>query len=602
MKAHALPLLPLLLLLPACGSDAGGGGGGGGGSGGVMGFVSTSSFSSEAGGSLQVFVQRSSAGGDPLTANLSLGGSATFGDYSSDAVVSVTIPAGSAIGSITITINDDLLHEDSELINFYLSGDHANPLANNHTMTIVDNDPEPLVSFTTSGGSQNETDTASILLTAQLSVVSGLPTVVPIVISGDASEGIDLDYTLAAAQITIPVGQLTASVLLQILDDLDPEVPHEKAILTITNPIGAVTGANSEATFTIADDEGLFFDSVNLTSGTSSDGDEASAFCSADLDGDTLPDLVVASTSPLEEILLLTGGVGSFTATSIASGLSGASHVATGDFDNDMDLDILWGASTTGELVWLENPSWAPHVIQASGAIGLHDLEVGDYDGDGDLDILCALDDTVSLVLQHNDGSGTFIALDVTGPGDPPYTRIISADLTEDGDTDSVAMAADLLAQFTSDANSLFWSQDISNPGGTWSGLQFADLGHLTLTKSFIGHNTTQTGIRGFLDVGGIWEESELVAGTGSLSSLAAADLDLDNNIDLITSGDGTWQGWHRNLGVFGGGFDYDTSYPMPALSADDLGIRLIDLDNDGDPDLVRMTDAGLEWHENAAQ
>jgi hypothetical protein len=425
--------------------------------------------------------------------------------------------------------------------------------------------------------------------------------VVPIVISGDASEGIDLDYTLASSLITIGAGQRTASVLLQILDDLDPEVPHEKAILTITNPIGAVTGAIPQATFTIADDEGLFFGPEILTDATSSDGDEASAFCSADLDGDTLPDLVVASTSPLEEILLLTGGVGSFTATSIASGLSGASHVATGDFDNDMDLDILWGASTTGELVWLENPSWAPHPIQASSAIGLHDLEVGDYDGDGDLDILCALDDTVALVLQQNDGSGTFIALDVTAPGDPLYTRITSADLTEDGDTDSVAMAEDLLAQFTSDANSLFWSQDISNPGGTWSGLQFADLGHLTLTKSFIGHNTTQTGIRGFLDVGGIWEESELVAGTGSLSSLAAADLDLDGNIDLITSGDGTWQGWHQNLGVFGGGFNYGTSYPMPALIAD-RGIRLIDLDNDGDPDLVRMTDAGLEWHENAAQ
>jgi hypothetical protein len=294
---------------------------------------------------------------------------------------------------------------------------------------------------------------------------------------------------------------------------------------------------------------------------------------------------------------LLTGGVGAFNISSINSGIVGPSHVATGDFNNDDALDILWGARSTGELVWLENPTWTIHSIQGPGAIALHDLQVGDHDGDGNLDILTAVDAAVSLVLHQNDGKGTFMALDVTTAGDPLYTAITSADLGADGDTDSVALVADLLAEFTSDASSLFWSQDISSPGGTWRGLQFTDLGFPSPTKSFIGHNTTQAGIRRGMRFGGTWMEEELLAGVGALRSLAAADLDLDNDIDLITSGDGDWQGWHQNLG----GFNYGTSYPMPALSAD-LGIRLIDLDNDGDPDLVRMTAAGLEWHENAAQ
>lgn len=99
-----------------------------------------------------------------------------------------------------------------------------------------------------------------------------------------------------------------------------------------------------------------------------------------DLNGDQRPDLIVGGSK--------SGGLvwyenPTWSKHGIAKDGRWSTDHECVDLDHDGDVDIV--ALSTSALVWLENPSWSIHVIDR---VVLHDVEVADFDGDGDYDLV----------------------------------------------------------------------------------------------------------------------------------------------------------------------------------------------------------------------
>ena len=163
---------------------------------------------------------------------------------------------------------------------------------------------------------------------------------------------------------------------------------------------------------------------------------------SADLDGDTDNDLVVANHSSGVSVLL-NNGDGTFAPKVEYDALIGPINVFSTDFDGDGDHDIAarhWGSAIIS--VWLNHGdgTLAPRADyegpRFSGGIFSADL---DGDGDNDLAAPGEDDDSVSVLLNH--GDGTFGSKVEYAVGRAPRA-VVGADFDGDGDIDLAATNA----------------------------------------------------------------------------------------------------------------------------------------------------------------
>jgi len=126
------------------------------------------------------------------------------------------------------------------------------------------------VSFTTAAqASVNETGT--LIVTAQLSSVSGNTITVPFTLTGTATGG-GTDYSITASPITIAAGNLTGTATITIAPDALDE-PNETVILNMGNPTFATQGAITVHTATITDDDPA--PTVSFTAATQSSATES---------------------------------------------------------------------------------------------------------------------------------------------------------------------------------------------------------------------------------------------------------------------------------------------------------------------------------------
>jgi len=135
-----------------------------------------------------------------------------------------------------------------------------------------------------------------------------------------------------------------------------------------------------------------------------------------DLNGDGSRDISVLKTNmdPDEVVVWLNSGDATFGAgTAFPTGPyysdEAPTWLATGDFDQDQDLDIvvsLWSLNSTASvrlLLNLGNGTFSAPVYIYAGGLG-ESVDPGDFDRDGDLDL--ALARTQDVRILQNDGGG----------------------------------------------------------------------------------------------------------------------------------------------------------------------------------------------------
>lgn len=230
-------------------------------------------------------------------------------------------------------------------------------------------------------------------------------------------------------------------------------------------------------------------------------------------------------------------------------------NLVSADIDGDGDKDIVATSTNGHKVVWFENLDGqgnfsAPKILQ-SNMINPLDIAVADIDGDGDLDVVAvSMSDHKIVWFENLDGQGNF------GPQQNLATlhrvyAIQAKDIDGDGDIDIIAGGD----------NKVIWLENLDGLG---------TFGPEKIVVDFIG----------------------------AIRSIEIGDIDGDGDMDIVVADAGLHTtSWHENidgLGTFG---------PARVITDDAFGsdsVLLIDLDNDGNPDVVSdFQIASIAWFKN---
>ena len=251
-----------------------------------------------------------------------------------------------------------------------------------------------------------------------------------------------------------------------------------------------------------------------------------------------------------------------FVANEIAASAPNATFVRAFDPDGDLDVDVLAAYREDDTIAWYENdgqtpPGFSEHVI-TTAADSVERLFAADVDMDGDLDVLSASSGDDKIALYEYDatsetffGSEQLVSTEADGAHD-----VSAADLDGDGDIDVVSVS-------TADHKLVWYENDGTAP------------------DTFPEHRVT-------------------TGDTLRVQTVITADIDGDGDADLVTTAAGGTVSWWQNRG--GSGEDLIFGQTIIALLAGIKEALAIDLDQDGDVDIVSMTSAStrVTWFENS--
>ena len=202
-------------------------------------------------------VSLSTASGQMVTIEYAVsGGTATGGgvDYTL-ASGTLIFAAGQTNKMLPITIVNDALDEANETIQVTLANPTNATLGTNtaHTYTITDDDPPPSVAFDATSSSGLES-VASVNIPVSLAAVSGQTVMVDYAVTGGTATGGGVDYALANGTLIFTAGTTVQNIALTIADDGLDET-NETIQITLSNPLNATLGTNTDHTYTILDED-----------------------------------------------------------------------------------------------------------------------------------------------------------------------------------------------------------------------------------------------------------------------------------------------------------------------------------------------------------
>jgi hypothetical protein len=222
------------------------------------------------------------------------------------------------------------------------------------------------------------------------------------------------------------------------------------------------------------------------------------------------------------------------------------------DLDNDGDVDLVYQSNNPSYLGWMENldglGNFGPeNTIEPLD--GVYSFIPVDVDNDGDLDLLCTASDTFTGEItwfENLDGQGSFGPENLLIQNDSEYSKILAADLDNDGLLDVLA------TDYVLNQGKIFWHKNMGN--GT--------IGPMQIIYQF-----------------------NWVSGGTNIVYFEYADINTDGKKDIVftwvddNANSGT--DWLENLdnsGNFG---------PLQFLSNDWGQYKFHDFDNDGDNDML---------------
>lgn len=287
----------------------------------------------------------------------------------------------------------------------------------------------------------------------------------------------------------------------------------------------------------------------------------------ADLDRDSDPDVLVAARDGNTVRWYVNNGAvpqPNFAERVISNNAAGAVSVRTGDLDGDGDLDVLSASENDNKIAWYANdgaypPNFAERVIRqfrqpAPDLDYAKAVYSADVDHDHDLDVVYASEDNNQVGWLENQGAAAFVDHELANNVD--HAKAVSAaDVDKDGDIDLLAAS--------SDDNRITWfTNNGANPP------QFA----------------TQIVTQGAVGARGVH----------------AADLDGDGDTDLLSaSRDDNRVAWYPNRTIHRSAYYVEQTNSVVAVVQQARSVFAVDLDRDGDIDMLSVAENEVNWHEN---
>jgi hypothetical protein len=168
----------------------------------------------------------------------------------------LTIPAGSPSGTITVLVNGDTLVEPNETFFVNLNNTVGATIVDAQGIGTILND-EPMIAIDNVSLAEGNTGTTAFVFAVSLSV----PTTVPVTVkyataNGTASStGRNADYTKVSGTLTIPAGSLSGTITVLVNGDNLSE-PDETFFVNLSSPVGASI-ADGQGVGTIVNDDGV---------------------------------------------------------------------------------------------------------------------------------------------------------------------------------------------------------------------------------------------------------------------------------------------------------------------------------------------------------
>lgn len=330
------------------------------------------------------------------------------------------------------------------------------------------------------------------------------------------------------------------------------------------------------------------------------------ALDSEDIDGDGFIDLILGTAGGNTLEWYKNNGDGTFVQqTSITNTLQFITSVELLDLNGDGILDLAANGFSNNTIAWFqgdENGNFGSQQTISSTIPGATDFVFADVDNNGNLDMMAAAYNGNSVLLFEGDGTGNFnapIVIDntINSPGSMSMN-----DIDNDGDLDLVVSTA----SFTPGANNIqiYFNDIIPNGTTTFTkeanpvtsnklnffNCNFEDVdndGNFDILATELGATLGSGAFYWYEFNGSGYTETPIATSIGNPASVKMIDLDNDGQKDIVlssgSSGVGTDLVWYKNLGS--GNFSSENI--IDATQSQAYVFTVADFDNDGDLDII---------------